>query len=124
MRILTLTDDDLVINDDILREAEYVVELEEGEMIADFEQVQNLTNEEILDELDDDDEPYMFQNEMFQGQDYSEFSDINSIDTENTVFVRIIDLTENLDESQLKECAFYMKQPDGFAFEIVQRDSE
>ena len=103
MRILTLDDDDLVINDEIIKEAEYVIELEAGEIIADFDQ---------------------FHEEMLHDQSYADFNEMGSIDEENTVFVRIIDLTENLDESQLNECAFYMDQPGGFAYEIVDRDSE
>lgn len=124
MRILTLDDDDLVINDEIIKEAEYVIELEAGEIIADFDQFQNMTNEEILDEMDDDEEPYALHEEMLHDQSYADFNEMGSIDEENTVFVRIIDLTENLDESQLNECAFYMDQPGGFAYEIVDRDSE
>jgi len=124
MRVLTLNDDDLVINDEIIKEAEYVIELEAGEMIADFDQLQNMTNEEILDEMDDDEVPYGFQEEMLTDQGFIDFNDVGSMDSENTVFVRIIDLTENLDESQLNECAFYMKQSGGFAYEIVDRDSD
>jgi hypothetical protein len=123
MRRLTLNDDDLIINDEILHEADYIVELEAGETIADFDRIQNLTNEEILDELDYEDTPYSLHEETLEEQGYTEYDDVSSIDSDNVVFVRFIDLIENLDEDQLSECAFFSIQPGGFAYEIVDRDS-
>lgn len=128
MRILSLNDDDLVINEEILLEAEYVVELEAGEIIADFDRLQNLTNEEILDESNDDEAPYALHEETLDGQrhghGYTDHDEMGSIDGANVIFVQLIDLTENLDESQLEECAFYLQQPGGFAYEIVDRESD
>jgi len=124
MRILTLNDDDLIINEEVLHEADYVVELEAGETIADFDRIQNLTNEEILDELEYEDAPYSLHEETLEEQGYSEYDDMSSIDSDNVVFVRFIDLVENLDEDQLSECAFYSTQTGGFAYEIVDRDSD
>ena len=126
MRILTLNDDDddLVINDDLLREANYIVELEPGETIADFDRIQNLTNEEILDELDYDEAPYSLHEQTVDEHGYIEEDEMGMIDIDNVVFVRFIDLTENLDEDQLNECAFYLIQPGGYAYEIVDRESD
>jgi hypothetical protein len=124
MRILTLNDDDLVINVEILNEVEYVVELEAGEIIADFDRLQNLTNEEILDESDDDEVPYALHEEILDGHGYTEYDEMGSIHNANVIFVRLIDLAENLDEDQLNESAFYLMQPGGFAYEIVDRESD
>jgi hypothetical protein len=126
MRVLSLNDDDLVINAEILNEAEYIVELEAGEIIADFDRLHNLTNEEILDETDDEEAQYALHEETLDGhgQGYTEYDDMGSIDSTNVVFVRLIDLVENLDESQLEECAFYLNQAGGYAYEIVDRDSD
>jgi len=124
MRILSLNDDDLIINENSLQEADYVVELEPGETIADFNRIQNLTNDEILDESDYDDEPYWYQDESLEEQSYADYSDFSGIQGDDIIFVRTIDLTENLSEEELNACAFYMVHPGGFAYEIVQHDSD
>ena len=124
MRILTLNDDDLVINDEILNDVDYVIELEAGETIADFDRIQNLTNEEILDESNYDEATYSLYDQTLEEQGYTEYDELGSIDSDNLVFVRFIDLTENLDENQLNESAFYVDQPGGFAYEIVNRDPD
>jgi hypothetical protein len=124
MRILSLNDDDLVINNEILQAADYVVELEAGESIADYQRIQNLTNEEILDEIDYDDEPYWIDDETVGDPGLSDYSDLGSIEGDNIIFVRSIDLIENLTEEQLNTCAFYLDYPGGFAYEIVNRDPD
>jgi len=122
MKILTLLDDNLVINAEILQEAEYVVELEPGEAISDFDRIQNLTNYEILDEMDSDEDSYMQYEDTYADHSYLGQDDLGAIDTEHLIFVRYIDLCENLDEEQLSACAFYSTDPGGYAYEIVQRD--
>lgn len=124
MRILTLNDDDLIINVEKLQMADYVVELEAGETIADFKRIQNLTNDEILDESDYDEEPIWLNNDTLGGQGYSENSELAGLDREDLIFVRRIDYTENFSEEELNTFAFYMAQPDGFAYEIVEPDSD
>ena len=124
MRMLSLNDDDLVIIDEMLLEAEYVVELEPGETIADFDRIQNLTNAEILDEMDDEESIYPMHEVVPEVESQIEYDDMASIDSENVVFVRLIDLTDNLDKDQLDECAFYATHPGGYAYEIVDRDSD
>ena len=107
MRILSLNDDDLIINENSLQEADYVVELEPGETIADFNRIQNLTNDEILDESDYDDEPYWYQDESLEEQSYADYSDFSGIQGDDIIFVRTIDLTENLSEEELNACAVW-----------------
>ena len=122
--MLSLNDDDLVINEEMLYEADYIVELEPGETIADFDRIQTLTNAEILDEMDDEEEMFSMHEEAPEVESHSEYDEMASIDSDNVVFVRLLDLTENLDADQLDECAFYATHPGGFAYEIVDRDSD
>lgn len=124
MRTLSLNDDNIVINAEILYEASQVIELESGETTADFERIQNLTNDEILDEMDYDTEPYSMHNDALGEQGYYEYDDMDSMERDKIVFVRILDMTKNLTEDQLIECAFYMPAPEGYAYEIVDRDVE
>jgi hypothetical protein len=125
MRVLNLNDDnDLVINEEILHEADYVVELEAGETIADFDRIQNLTNEEILDELDYEEGPYSVYDQTLEEQGYTDYEEMGVINSDNAIFVRYIDLTENLDEDQLNASAFYLTQPGGYAYEIVDREAD
>ena len=124
MRILNLNDDDVVINDEILEEADFVVELEPGESVADYDRIQNMTNEEILDELDYDDISYSVNDQTLEEQGYTEFDEMGSIDSDNVLFVRTIDLVENMDDEQLSASAFYLAQPGGYAYEIIDRDTE
>jgi hypothetical protein len=74
--------------------------------------------------LDYEDTAYSLHEETLEEQGYTEYDDVGSIDSDNVVFVRFIDLIENLDEDQLNECAFFSNQPGGFAYEIVDRDSD
>jgi len=124
MRTLSLNDDDIIINAEILYEASQVIELEPGETVADFDRIQNLTNDEILDELNDETEPYTVDSETLAEHGYYDYDDMDYVERDNIVFVRMKDLTKNLTDDQLIECAFYMPAPDGFAYEIVDRDSE
>ena len=124
MRILSLNADDIVITENTLNTFDFVVELEAGETISDYERIQNLTNEEILDESDSDEDPIWLQGETLEGLGYSEYSELGAIDREDVIFVRVKDLTENLNEEEINTCAFYVAHPGGFAYEIVNHDSD
>jgi hypothetical protein len=124
MRILNLNDDELVINDETLQYADYVIELEPGETIADFDKIQSLTNEEILDDSDFDEYQDDFGKEEYDEQTYTEWDEKSALDSDNIVFVCFKDLTSNLSEDDLKECAFYSTSPGGYAYEIVEREED
>lgn len=124
MRTLSLNDDNIVINAEILYEASQVIELEPGETVADFDRIQNLTNDEILDEMENESEPYSVDSETLAEHGYYDYDDMDYNERDNIVFVRMKDFTKNLNEDQLNECGFYMPEPDGYAYEIVDRDAE
>jgi len=124
MRILNLNDDELVIKDDSLHYADYVIELEPGETIADFDKIQSLTNEEILDDSDPEEHQDDFGKEEYDEQAYNEWDEKSALDSDNIVFVCFKDLTSNLNEDELRECAFYSTNPGGYAYEIVEREAD